>query len=161
MNRALAAQQTGAEQAAMAARRIGGASPVRELVFAAVHTSQTCICAGRFGCCQRVEIRRFFAPGLIAAKPVKPCDRGVLGTFYLLPKKEQIAPLQPFPGPCFLHLLRPQPDFDWAAARPFMPGCAGRLGRLALRLKGCQPHGRLQGVFRSWFDSIQARQTVR
>ena len=32
------------------------------------------------------------APNLIAAKPVKPCDGGVLGAFYLLLKKERNAP---------------------------------------------------------------------
>ena len=31
----------------------------------------------------------FFATGLIAAKPQKPCDRGVFGAFYLLLKKER------------------------------------------------------------------------
>ena len=33
-----------------------------------------------------------FAMGLIAAKPVKPCDGDVFGAFYLLSKKEQDAP---------------------------------------------------------------------
>ena len=30
------------------------------------------------------EITADFAPALIAAKPVKPCDGGVFGAFYLL-----------------------------------------------------------------------------
>ena len=34
-----------------------------------------------------------FAPDLIAAKPVKPCDRGVFGALNLLLKKEQILML--------------------------------------------------------------------
>ena len=33
-----------------------------------------------------------FAPGLIAAKPQKPCDRGVFRAFYLLLKKESNTP---------------------------------------------------------------------
>ena len=45
--------------------------------FAAAHTSQAFA---------------DFATGLIAAKPEKPCDRGVSGAFYLLLKREQNTP---------------------------------------------------------------------
>ena len=38
-----------------------------------------------------LEKQHPFAPGLIAAKPEKPCDGGVFGAFYLLLKKEQCA----------------------------------------------------------------------
>ena len=39
--------------------------------------------------CLRGGKPRFFAMGLIAAKPVKPCDGGVFRAFYLLLKKER------------------------------------------------------------------------
>ena len=98
----------------MAARRIGSASPGGERVSATFrtpqgsaccepvfrHSLQSSICFGPFFairtpeasvCCERVrlfclraEIWRFFAPGLIAAKPVKPCDRAVFRAFYWL-----------------------------------------------------------------------------
>ena len=46
--------------------------------------------------------RPSFAPGLIAAKPEKPCDGAVFGAFYLLLKKERKradTPALPFTGP--------------------------------------------------------------
>ena len=96
----MAARQTDAKQAAMAARQIGGASRGCEPVSEAARTPQGSVCCGPFFairtpqasvCCGRVRllrpragIWRFFAPGLIAAKPVKPCDRAVFGAFYWL-----------------------------------------------------------------------------
>ena len=63
------------------ARMAGGcraaAGPAAVHCFAAVRASR------RFAC---------FAIGLIAAKPVKPCDGGVFGALNLLLKKEQSAP---------------------------------------------------------------------
>ena len=63
-----------------------------------------------------------FATTSIAAKPVKPCDRGVFGAFYLLLKKEQTAlcqgrclAFQHFGGGCF-----------W---RVFIQCCTGRRRR--------------------------------
>ena len=96
----MVAQQTGDEQMAKAARRIGGASLGCERVSAAARAPQGKVCCepvvalqtlqagvccerGR-PLCPRAEIWRFFAPDLIAAKPVKPCDGGVFGAFYLL-----------------------------------------------------------------------------
>ena len=96
----MAARQTDAEQAAMAARRIGGAlpgcKPVSEAARApqgkvccepvvAIQTLQAGVCCERGQpLCPRAEIWRFFAPDLIAAKPVKPCDGAVFRAFYLL-----------------------------------------------------------------------------
>ena len=47
-------------------------------------------CPG-FCCCPHPTVCAGFATGLIAAKPVKPCDGGVFGAFYLLLKKERLA----------------------------------------------------------------------
>ena len=52
-------------------------APGREPVRAAARTPET---------------SAFFAIGLIAAKPVKPCDGGVFGALDLLSKKEWNAP---------------------------------------------------------------------
>ena len=93
--------------------------------------------------------------GLIAAKPVKPCDGGVLGALNLLLKKERRArnprrrsgrcgPL--LLAGCCLPRLPVQPGFGLAARQP----------------KGRNRHGTPQYAFsRSCFDSAQARQTVR
>ena len=47
-------------------------------------------CPG-FCCCPHPAVCAGFATGLIAAKPVKPCDGGVFGAFYLLLKKERLV----------------------------------------------------------------------
>ena len=98
--RAMAARQTNAEQAAMAARRIGSASPGCERVSATFRTPQgsaccepvfrhsphASVCCGRVRLlCPRAGIWLFFAPDLIAAKPVKSCDRAVFQALNLLP----------------------------------------------------------------------------
>ena len=86
VKQAMAARQTNAEQAAMAARQIGSASPGCEPVSEATRAPQGNVCCERVRTlCPLAEIWRFFAPDLITAKPVKPCDRGVFGVFYSLP----------------------------------------------------------------------------
>ena len=100
VKQAMAARQTDAEQAAMAARQIGSASPgcervpatfrtpqgsaCCEPVFRPLATSQRLLRAGSAAspACWNLA---FFAPDLIAARPVKSCDRAVFQALNLLP----------------------------------------------------------------------------
>ena len=59
------------------------------------------------------ESAAFFAPCLIAAKPVKPCDGGVFGAFYLLLKTERNT----LGGDCAFHATGRALNRLWGTAR--------------------------------------------
>ena len=117
-----------------------------------------------------------FAPGLIAAKPEKPCDGGVFRAFYLLLKKERNAASRALVW-LRMGLLRFKRGIAWAH-RLGAPG--GRIVWAANRAKPpsakppepvqpspaapgfrCRPHSASFRRFRYRFDSNQARKNVR
>ena len=112
--------------------------------------------------------RPSFAPGLIAAKPEKPCDGGVFGAFYLLLKKERNAASRALVW-LRMGLLRFKRGIAWAH-RLGAPG--GRIVWAANRVKPpsakppepaqpspaapgfrCRPHSASFRRFRYRFDS--------
>ena len=93
-----------------------------------------------------------FAIGLIAAKPLKPCDGGVFWSLDLLPEKKRRA-----------RISKQRRSDRLAAAAWLRPsGCTGwhwRCGAIAEKLIAVRRAERR--FFRCWFDSAKARQTVR
>ena len=104
------------------------------------------------------ETPLFFAPALIAAKPVKPCDGGVFEGLNLLSKKEQNARI----AACQSRPNHPPPGRSASAFDVWLLPTRRRIHR-----NSHANQTRLRRTFadrlpiRSCFNSSQARQTVR